>query len=65
MTEFIVTYMVKVSAKGKKDLERKAEQIGETLSKTLRKSVLPHGYVEITKKDTVKQSTLDIGGKNK
>lgn len=59
MGEYVITYMVKVSAKNTKDLERKAEQIGETLSKTLRKSVLPHGYFEVTKKDTIKQTTLD------
>ena len=59
MTEYFVTFYTKVSAKSEKDLERKAEVIGEAMSKCLKKRVNAHGYVEIEKKDTVKQTTLD------
>lgn len=47
MSEYIVMYAVKLSAKSEKDLGRKAEQVGESLSKHLHKSVVPHGYVNI------------------
>ena len=47
MSEYIVMYAVKLSAKSDKDLGRKAEQVGESLSKHLHKSVVPHGYVNI------------------
>ena len=59
MTEYVVLFATKVSAKSKSDLERKAETIGETLSKSLRKKVYPHSYGVLEKKDVV-QSTLEV-----
>ena len=50
MTEYFVTFYTKLSAKSEKDLKRKAETVAEALSKSLRKKVEPHGYVEIEKK---------------
>ena len=63
MTEYSVLFVTKISAKSKSDLERKAEATAETMSKSLRKKVFPHSYGQIEKKDTVVQSTLDIGEK--
>lgn len=60
MTEYSVLFVTKISAKSKSDLERKAEQTAETLSKCLRKSVYAHSYGVIEKKDTVTQSTLEV-----
>ncbi len=51
MTEYFVTFFTKLSAKNEKDLERKAEQTAEAMSKCLHKTVQSHGYVEILKKD--------------
>ena len=51
MSEYLVMFYMKLSAKSKKDLERKAESVGEVLSKAVRKSVYPHGYVELEKSD--------------
>ena len=51
MTEYFVTFFTKLSAKSDKDLERKAEQTAEAMSKCLHKRVQAHGYVEIEKKD--------------
>ena len=59
MSEYMVFFYTKVSAKSEKDVNRKAEQVGEALSKALRKRVVPHGYVEVEKGDKVKQATLD------
>lgn len=53
MVEYSVLFAVKMTAKNPKDLERKAEKVGEDLSKHLRKIVLPYSYGEIVKKDTV------------
>ena len=51
MTEYFVTFITKLSAKNQKDLNRKAEMVAETLSKSLKKKVEPFGYSEIEKKD--------------
>ena len=59
MTEYLVTFYTKLSAKSEKDLERKAETIAEAITKTLKKRFEPHGYAEIEKKDKIKQTTLD------
>ena len=59
MTEYFVLFYTKLSAKSKKDLERKAEKTAETLSKCLRKTVEEYGYVEVEKKDIPSQTTLD------
>ncbi len=58
MTEYFVTFYMKLSAKNEKDLARKAEQVAETFSKSLKKKVEAHGYVEIEKKDRTVQATL-------
>lgn len=55
MTNYMVFYMVKLSAKSSKDLERKAEALEEDLSKHLRKKVWCHGYGEITNKEVLKE----------
>lgn len=54
MTEYSVLFVTKISAKSKKDLERKAEDVGLKLSKCLKKAVFPHSYGEIVKQDTLK-----------
>lgn len=59
MTEYSVLFVTKISAKNKKDLERKAEKHEEILTKALRKPVHAYGYGEIEKKDRIKQATLD------
>ena len=59
MSEYLVFFFTKISAKSEKDVNRKAEIIGEQLSKCLKKTVTPHGYVEVEKKDVIKQATLD------
>ena len=59
LTEYSVLFATKLSAKSKKDLERKAEQTAEQMSKCLRKTVLASHYGEIEKRDTITQSTLD------
>ena len=51
MTEYFVTFFTKLSAKSEKDLERKAEQTAEAMSRAIHKTVQAHGYVEIEKKD--------------
>lgn len=53
MTEYSVLFAIKMSAKSEKDLSRKAETLGEDLSRHLRKTVLPHSYGELVKKDVV------------
>ena len=53
MVEYSVLFAVKITAKNVKDLERKAEGVGEDLSKHLKKLVLPYSYGEIVKKDKV------------
>ena len=57
MTEYSVLFAVKISAKNKKDLERKAETTAESMSKCLHKLVIPYSYGELVKKDQL-QSTL-------
>ena len=57
MVEYSVLFEMKMSAKNVKDLERKAEKVGEDLSKHLRKRVNPYQYGELVKKDVL-QSTL-------
>lgn len=59
MSEYLVFFFTKISAKSEKDINRKAETVGEQLSKCLKKKVNPHGYVEVEKKDVIKQATLD------
>lgn len=54
MTQYMVFYMTKLSAKSDKDLERKAEALEEDLSKHLKKKVWCHGYGEIQNKQTLK-----------
>lgn len=54
MTQYMVFFMTKVTAKSDKDLERKAETIAEDLSKHLKKKVWCHGYGEITNKQVLK-----------
>lgn len=54
MTEYMVFYMLKLSAKSSKDLERKAERVEADLSKHLKKKVWCHGYGEITNKEALK-----------
>ena len=53
MTEYFVTFYMKLSAKNEKDLERKAEQVAETMSKQLHKKVEAHGFAELTKVDKI------------
>lgn len=57
MVEYSVLFAVKMTAKNKKDLERKAELVANDLSKHLKKIVFPHSFGEIVKKDVL-QSTL-------
>lgn len=52
MTEYMVMFYTKVSAKSDEQLQKKAEQISESMSKCLKKKVEAHGFVEIVKKDT-------------
>ena len=59
MGEYSVLFVTKLSAKSKKDLERKAEKTAEQMSKSILKPVYAHSYGEIEKKDTLKQTTLD------
>ena len=54
----MVMFYTKISAKSKDDLERKAEKVSETLSKSLRKKVYPHGYYEVEKSDRIVQTKL-------
>lgn len=54
MTQYMVFFMTKVTAKSDKDLERRAETIAEDLSKHLKKKVWCHGYGEITNKEVLK-----------
>lgn len=56
MVVFEVIYHVEISAKSKKDMERKAEQIAEMFSKQLHKPVIPIGYQE-------KNKGTDVQGK--
>ena len=53
MTEYSVLFVTKINAKSKSDMERKAETTAEQLSKCLKKSVYPHSYGIIEKKDTL------------
>lgn len=46
MKSFIIFYHIEISAKSKKDMERKAEQISEMFSKQVHKPVIPIGYQE-------------------
>lgn len=59
MTEYSVLFVTKITAKSKKDLERKAEIHEEILTKALRKPIYAYRYGEIEKKDKIKQTTLD------
>lgn len=61
MTEYSVLFATKISAKSVKDMERKAEQTAEAMSKCLHKLVVAHSYGELKKEDTV-QSTLSESG---
>ena len=59
MTEYVVLFATKVSAKSKSDMERKAVAIEEKLSKCLKKKVYAHSYGIVEKKDEI-QSTLEV-----
>ena len=59
LTEYSVLFVTKISAKSKDDMTRKAEQTAEQLSKCLKKSVYPHSYGIVEKKETITQTTLD------
>lgn len=59
MTEYSVLFAIKMSAKSVKDLERKAEKLGEDLSLHLHKTVLPYQYGELVKKDVLQTSLED------
>ena len=58
MTEYFVTFYIKLSAKSQKDLKRKAEEVANKMTKCLKKKVEPHGFVEVEKKDRAVQTTL-------
>lgn len=57
MGEYSVLFAMKLSAKSVKDLQRKAEDTAEAMSKCLRKPVHAYQYGELVKKDEV-QATL-------
>lgn len=68
MVEYSVLFATKISAKSKADMEWKAEQTAEAMSKCLRKTVLAHSYAKVdrinskifTKENMLdKQATLD------
>ena len=59
MTEYNVLFVTKISAKSKSDMEKKAEVVGETMSKCLKKKVYPHSYGVIEKKDEI-QTKLEM-----
>ena len=59
MTEYSVLFVTKISAKSKSDLDRKAEQTADAMSKCLKKSVYAHSWGVIEKKDSV-QSSLGV-----
>lgn len=61
LAEYAVLFVMKMSAKSPKDLERKAESSAEAMSKCLKKKVLAYQWGELEKKDVV-QTTLDGGG---
>ena len=49
MTEYFVTFYMKLSAKNKEELRTKAETTSETISKKIKKKITPHGYIEVEK----------------
>lgn len=57
MTEYSVLFVTKITAKNKKDLERKAELHADLMRQAVNKPVYPHSYGIIEKQDTL-QSTL-------
>ena len=57
--EFSVLFAVKISAKSKSDMERKAEATAQAMTKCLNKKVYPYQYGVIEKTDTIVQTTLD------
>jgi hypothetical protein len=59
MTEYSVLFVTKISAKSKSDLNRKAGQTAEAMSKCLKKKVYEYGYGRIEKKDAI-QTTLGV-----
>lgn len=61
MGEYAVLFIMKMSAKSTKDLERKAESSAEVMSKCLKKKVVAYRWGELEKKDVV-QTTLDGSG---
>lgn len=60
MGEYMCFFTMKISAKSKKDLSRRVEITAQALSKFLHKKVEPHGYVELEKKDTVKNKEVKL-----
>ena len=60
MTEYFVTFYTKLSAKSEADLQRKAGNVAEKMSKCLKKKVNEHGYVEIEKVDKPKVTLGDF-----
>lgn len=60
MTEYFVTFYTKLSAKSEKDLKRKAEDVAEQMSKSLKKKVNAHGYLEVEKTDRPKVTLGDF-----
>lgn len=55
--EFLVFFKTTISAKSKKDLERKAINTANAFSDKIRKTVEPHSAVKL-KQEKVVQSTL-------
>ena len=66
MTEYFVTFYMKLSAKNEEELRKKAETTAETISKKIKKKINPHGYIEVEKTDKPKITLGDyIWTKNK
>lgn len=59
MTDYLVKFGVRVSAKSKKDLYRKAERIGNSMTMCVGKKVYPISYGEIVQKETIKDGAND------
>ena len=60
MTEYLVIFQTKLSAKSEEELREKAEKIEEVMSKTLKKKVEKHGYIELNKKDIPKSILITL-----
>ncbi len=55
---FEVIYHVNISAKSKKDMERKAEYIGERFTRAIGKKVIPVGYMNKEEINDVQQKLI-------